>query len=458
MNPRDAFDRTNILTTLIEKGIAQGVITPSHLKSVFLHPKVAPHFDKRPDRIEGFIRGLVARGIEFIEIDVAKYRGLPMVLTVDNPVWSSFNRESVVGQTFFFPDCYKEMVLEGRPFLYFQSLRSETGERADRGYFGSGTIGELVPCPSSSAPITDTGKWKAEIVNYQPFKVTVPWKDAGQLLEKIDEQRWVNLIRDLSADTYLRIMELERSPETIEENHQFGGVDSGEVEMLLSFNKILEDFGIGEEPASLPLASLSLPNVEAVEPVEVDPTVPMMVARAIIPALPKNPRPVSDRTTISPRRSRYSSVIGLRAEEIVFRALQKEAEEKMYQSVRWVSVEGDKPGWDIEFVDALGIAHSIEVKGTSGPIFSSIEITAGEWQAASALRGRYWLYLVSNCTGVKPNIQRLQDPVSLVEDGTLSQTPVLWRLDLISPSAAAGVPEDMEFDGEEVDPTCPAAD
>jgi Domain of unknown function (DUF3883) len=83
-------------------------------------------------------------------------------------------------------------------------------------------------------------------------------------------------------------------------------------------------------------------------------------------------------------------------------------------------------------MDAQGDLHSIEVKGTSGKVFPSIELTAAEWQAAEKGREKFWLFLVTECLGKHPKVQRVKDPVSLVHDGTLALSPVLWRLELSS--------------------------
>jgi len=56
----------------------------------------------------------------------------------------------------------------------------------------------------------------------------------------------------------------------------------------------------------------------------------------------------------------------------------------------------------MSLADIHGENICIEVKGTSGPSFPNIEITAGEWVAAIALRDRYWLYLVANCLSHQP--------------------------------------------------------
>lgn len=427
--------RRDIILDLIERGEARGVIEPSDLRRVLSHPLVDSYFRKNETRVIGFIHQLAIHGIEVLEndIDKARYAAVPMVVVVDSPLWSVFNANSIIGEKFYFPNRYRDMVLPGRCFVYFRGASLKASERSSKGYFGCGIVGDVYRDPSSpTQDETHSGlKWIANVRDYRPFEQLVSWKYDGSLLEEIEEHEWADLIRDISADTYLRILDLERSPNVTKGTVMFDGVDPSEVEDLLAFNKFMEECGIGAievNPHSVEV--LMMPGIEEVAPIAVDSSIPMMIARVNPPASPKDPRPAAANTKTYVRRSKYSAAIGLRAEEIVFRVLQEEAEDRRYQAVRWVSVEGEKPGWDIEIVDALGVTHSIEVKGTAGGIFPSIEITAQEWQSAEILRGRFWLFLVTKCTGVSPKIQRIQDPVSLVQNGTLYLSPLIWKLEL----------------------------
>jgi len=65
-----------------------------------------------------------------------------------------------------------------------------------------------------------------------------------------------------------------------------------------------------------------------------------------------------------------------------------------------VAKEGEKPGWDIHYNDGDYLV-AVEVKGTSGSLFSNIELTAQEWKAAQSLGDRYWLYLVTDCLNIQ---------------------------------------------------------
>jgi hypothetical protein len=96
-------------------------------------------------------------------------------------------------------------------------------------------------------------------------------------------------------------------------------------------------------------------------------------------------------------------------------------------NIRWVAAEGSTPGWDLQYENQEGDLIAIEVKGTTAPQFGSIDITAGEWNAARALGDRYWLYLVANCGTTQPVLQRLRNPVQLLESGSAQLVPVVYR-------------------------------
>jgi len=41
-------------------------------------------------------------------------------------------------------------------------------------------------------------------------------------------------------------------------------------------------------------------------------------------------------------------------------------------------------------------------------------------------------FIVSDCLGTDPKIQRLQNPFKLKESGLLRTTPILWRIEMIA--------------------------
>lgn len=132
------------------------------------------------------------------------------------------------------------------------------------------------------------------------------------------------------------------------------------------------------------------------------------------------------------RLSLYAKVVGERAEKIVIKYLTDTLIPRERESIRWISKSGETPGWDIEYCGSDNNIVAIEVKGTNGKNFPNIEITGNEWNAAIELRDHFWIYLVSDCLGTSPKIQRLQNPFKLKEAGLLRTTPILWRIEMIS--------------------------
>ena len=127
------------------------------------------------------------------------------------------------------------------------------------------------------------------------------------------------------------------------------------------------------------------------------------------------------------RRSAQAKAIGDRAEQAVLNWLRTHLPAEEAKTVVWVAADGRQPGWDIEY-ESGGRRVAVEVKGTTGSDFPVVEITANEWEAARALRGDYWLYLVATCTTATPTISRVQDPFGLQTKGALAATPLVWRL------------------------------
>jgi hypothetical protein len=110
------------------------------------------------------------------------------------------------------------------------------------------------------------------------------------------------------------------------------------------------------------------------------------------------------------------------------------SEELRAKNIRWISREVLTPGWDLQYENDAGEIIAVEVKGTTGPVFGSVDITAGEWNAALSMADRYWLYLVVNCCGTEPILQRIQNPARLLDVGEAQLLPIVYRFLSISRS------------------------
>lgn len=127
------------------------------------------------------------------------------------------------------------------------------------------------------------------------------------------------------------------------------------------------------------------------------------------------------------RRSAYAAKIGQRAEALVYKTLEREGR----PGLRWIADEGDKPGWDIQYLDDWGEIVAVEVKATTGARFASIEMTVNEWRACHTMRDRYRLFLVSSCLSDAPLCEVIDDPASLQERGQLHVSPLSYRIEML---------------------------
>ena len=93
---------------------------------------------------------------------------------------------------------------------------------------------------------------------------------------------------------------------------------------------------------------------------------------------------------------------------------------------------GETPGWDIDYRDPAGAMHRVEVKGTEGGAFATIELTANEYRAAHRHGEQYWLFLVADCRSEAPRIQRICDPARRLTDGDWTASPALYNVRLRS--------------------------
>jgi hypothetical protein len=44
------------------------------------------------------------------------------------------------------------------------------------------------------------------------------------------------------------------------------------------------------------------------------------------------------------------------------------------KNIRWISQEGLTPGWDLQYENHDGEVIAVEVKGTTGPVFGSVDV------------------------------------------------------------------------------------
>ena len=314
---------------------------------------------------------------------------MPLVL-VQNPVIVNpgYDWKDIEGEQYHFPNQYKNRCAEGKLFVYYRGTRRTGGRRAAPEYFGRGRIGSSWRDPSipDSRPKKDWA-WYCKIEDYEPFPAPVPARIEGSFLEKITRNHWSVGVRDLPQETY---------------------------------DTILRFAGLAPEAGN---EFVELPDLR-------DVTVRESNAPLLIPRSPTAAAGVSD--TSGGRYSRRAALIGRRAEEIAHRFILNRSDSLGATNIRWVAQEGLTPGWDLQYENLQGEMIAVEVKGSAGPAFGSIDITAGEWRAALTLTNHYWLYLVANCFGKEPIVQRIQNPARLLDLGEATILPVVYRFSAVS--------------------------
>jgi hypothetical protein len=200
--------------------------------------------------------------------------------------------------------------------------------------------------------------WFCSIENYIPFPQPVPAKIDGVYLENITRNLgWRTTVREISDEMFARILALAGLQESVT---------------------------VPLQDVTVSLVPLPAPALDAVVPIEL----PSGLDSLLQPHSPAR-QPASDSLTGSYRQTRQAKQVGDRAEEVVIKWLQTQLRPTMTSSITWVAAQGKTPGWDIEFRNAEGALIAVEVKGTTGDVFHSVEITAQEWEAAKEKRDKY---------------------------------------------------------------------
>ncbi len=283
----------------------------------------------------------------------------------------------VEGERYHFPNQYRNRVRPGRPFVYYRGVRQSQGRRDSPEYFGWGRIGNVyrdegVP---EDAPKREW-QWFCEIEDYQSFAKPVAWKRTdGSHFEAIAQNEWGVGVRELDP---------------------------------LAFVEILRAAGQLQAPPPQPSMTYEIRD-------------DLLLA----PRSPKNSGKGGGGQEPS-RRSRDAYRVGRDGERLVLTHLMERAEREQWTEVRWVADDGEKPGWDLQYVDARGVLQAVEVKTTTGPKFLNVELTAGEWAAALAKRDDYHLVLVADVYG-KAKLQFISNPYGLVQAETARVEPLLYR-------------------------------
>lgn len=295
----------------------------------------------------------------------------------------------IEGVRYQFPNKYRKLIRQGSNFVYYRGKRRQGGEQGIPEYFGCGVIGTI--WRDESVPETrprQEWRWYCQIINHVTFSHPVSARQQDGHIEQVEMNQWRDAVRNLPREAY---------------------------------NQILSLGGIAElDRATL----LVVPKLGDLPPLEKQSQEPLLLAR------PKSVWFVSENEEPSQLYSVCAKAIGDVAEGLAFEFFARELDKLGGSDLRWISREGEKLGWDIQFCNASNETIAVEVKGTAAHAFNSIELTHDEWQAALSHKERYWLFLVANCLRANPSFQVFENPAQKSDRGEISIRPSRYKVEI----------------------------
>jgi len=302
---------------------------------------------------------------------------MPLILTHNEVnVSDAHNWQDDEGVKYHYPTKYRNKVLEGERFVYYRGVNRLNGKRGDAHYFGTGRIGLITQDPDPERQKGGKKAWFCQIEDYERFPSNVPAKNDGVLIEQGPRNQFRDGVRVVDNET---------------------------------FESILEASGLAQGYAAPGNAFPQPENVFA-----------KPACNLLIPS-----RGGAGGGNWSPRHSRQAKAVGDWAEELALRILQDI--EGSTDHIHRAAI-GETPGWDLDYLDANGRLHRVEVKGTQAAAFRNIEITANELVAAKRYGSDYSLLLIAKCMSAAPSYQLISNPAELMEQGGWDVEPTSFRI------------------------------
>jgi hypothetical protein len=297
---------------------------------------------------------------------------MPIVLTTNDVIVNPDHAwQDETGVRYHYPNMYKNKIQPGVEFIYYRGVNRTDGKRGAAEYFGRGRIGAVSPDPATAG--ASRPSWFCAIEDYEPFTPPVPAKVSGVFYEDIPINMWRSGVRSLDAETYARILE-----------------------------------AAGKTAAAIAPAATGALEVDN-----------LIIAKTQTTGGQSN--------SGGYRRSKRAKEIGDWAEQTVVDFLEKHGG---CAEIVHRAAQGETPGWDIDYRDAAGVLHRVEVKGTVGGAFTTLDLTANELRAAEQHGDAYWIFLVSKCLTDSPRIQRVCNPAARLATGAWTATPALFSVRL----------------------------
>ena len=302
---------------------------------------------------------------------------MPLILTQNEvTVNDAHDRKDIEGEQYHYPTKYRNKVIEGERFVYYQGVNRANGKKGEAHYFGTGRIGSIWQDPDPERQKGGKIAWFCKVEEYERFPEPVAAKVDGINREQGPQ----NLFRD--------------------------GV---RVTDTATFEGILQASGVAEDIGS---SGKSSPPPEK------------MKANAASNLL-FSPTKNQGGGKSSGRYSRIAKAIGDWAERLALQLLEdiKGSSNHVHRAAI-----GETPGWDFDYTDANGKLHRVEVKGTQAAAFRNIEITANELAAAKEHGDDYSLFLIAKCMSETPSYQVVRNPARLIDGGEWNVEPTVFRL------------------------------
>jgi len=291
---------------------------------------------------------------------------MPLILTQNEVnVSDAHNWQDDEGVQYHYPTKYRNKVLEGERFVYYRGVNRLNGKRGDAHYFGTGRIGSITQDPDPGRQTGTKKAWFCQIEDYERFPSNVPAKVDGVLREQGPKNQFRDGVRV---------------------------IDDGTFESILQASGLAQGYGAPDN------TSPRSDNVSA------KPAGNLLISS----------KGRAGGGNSSPRHSRHAKAIGDWAEKIALRILQDidGSTDHFHRAAI-----GETPGWDLDYLDADGRLHRVEVKGTQAAAFRNIEITANELAAATRYGSDYSLLLIAKCMSSSPSYHLINNPAQFLKNG-----------------------------------------
>lgn len=186
---------------------------------------------------------------------------MPIVLVQnDRTVGGRYDSwEDSTGETYHYPNQYRNLVVPGEPFIYYRGVRAPGSKRrSEPEYFGCGIVrsvwrDESIPAERPKR----TWKWYCSLTDYTAFQQPVSWKVQDQRIEQIPQNLFGNGVRRISAEVYRQILDRAgvlvedmADVETLGDAQDLGEI-AGPTRALVTVQRVIRDTALARRLKAL---------------------------------------------------------------------------------------------------------------------------------------------------------------------------------------------------------------